>query len=138
MSLTETGFRVTDPERLLGFHVGGLGRVEKGRGEVSHGGRCVGRKDPDSGVELELNHYPPATRFAIPVDGLDHLGSGVADARAAIERRRAGGQKVAVEPWPEQGMCWIGFVEDPEGPRAKIGNPVAGAEREVDRPVSGP
>ncbi len=112
------GVRVTDLERSLRFYVGGLGLRETGRGRMGHGGSYVGLEDPVSHFELELNVYPPGSPYAtpyVPGEGLDHLGVFVPDARAAIERLRALGARVAVEPWNEQGRYWIGFVEDPDG-----------------------
>ncbi len=134
MSLTYTGLRVTDLSRSIRFYCEGLGLVEKGRGTMSHGGTFVGLRDPESHAELELNLYPSDSRFAVPYtpgEGLDHLGFDVADARATIEKLRAMGAKVAIEPWLEAGRYWIGFVEDPDGNWVEIESPVAPA-------VSGP
>lgn len=133
MALRYTGIRVTDLDRSLRFYVQGLGLVERKRGKMSHGGIWVNLKDPDSGVQLELNYYPEGSRYRTPYtvgEGLDHLGFDVKDAKATMERLVAFGAKVAVEPWLEEGRYWIGFVEDPDGiwleiqsavPRAKGG-----------------
>jgi lactoylglutathione lyase len=118
MSLRYTGIRVTDLGRSLAFYRDGLGLVEKGRGTMSHGGTFVGLEDPETHVELELNLYPSGSPYATAYsvgEGLDHLGFVVKDARAAIERLRGRGARVAVEPWLEGGRYWIGFVEDPDG-----------------------
>jgi lactoylglutathione lyase len=118
MGLRYTGIRVTDLERSVRFYTEGLGLREMGRGRMSHGGQFVGLEDPETHAELELNVYPSDSPYATaysPGEGLDHLGFVVPDARAAIERLRAMGARVAVEPWREAGRCWIGFVEDPDG-----------------------
>ena len=134
MSLTYTGLRVTDLSRSLRFYCEGLGLVEKGRGTMSHGGTFVGLQDPESHAQLELNFYPASSPFAVPYsagEGLDHLGFDVGDARGTIEKLRAMGATVAIEPWLEAGRYWIGFVEDPDGNWVEIQSPVAPA-------VSGP
>jgi lactoylglutathione lyase len=118
MPLRYTGIRVTDLDRSLRFYVDGLGLTERKRGTMSHGGTWVNLKDPTSGVQLELNYYPPGSPYRTPYsagEGLDHLGFDVADARSTIDRLRSRGAKVAVEPWLEEDRYWIGFVEDPDG-----------------------
>jgi lactoylglutathione lyase len=128
MSFTYAGIRVTDLERSLRFYRDGLGLREKGRGTMSHGGTFVGLEDPVSHFQLELNLYPPGSPFATPYsvgEGLDHFGLEVDDAPALIERLRAMGARVALEPWREQGRYWIGFVEDPDGIWIEIQSPIA-------------
>jgi lactoylglutathione lyase len=129
MSITYAGIRVTDLERSLRFYCEGLGLKERGRGTMSHGGTFVSLEDPESHFQLELNLYPPDSRFATPYvvgEGLDHLGLDVADARGLIERLRSMGARVAVEPWLEANRYWIGFVEDPDGIWIEIQSPVPG------------
>jgi lactoylglutathione lyase len=136
MTFRYTGIRVTDLERSLRFYCEGLGLREQGRGRMSHGGTFVGLEDPESHFELELNLYPDDSPYATPYhvgEGLDHLGVVVPDARETIERLRAMGARVAVEPWFEQGRYWIGFVEDPDGIWVEIQDPPSDAPA-----VSGP
>jgi lactoylglutathione lyase len=127
VSITYVGIRVTELERSLRFYCEGLGLRQGNRGTMSHGGTFVGLEDPESHFQLELNVYPPdsvyATAYAVG-EGLDHLGLDVKDARATIERLRAMGAKVVVEPWLEQSRYWIGFVEDPDGIWIEIQSPV--------------
>jgi len=130
--LSYTGIRVTNLDRSVRFYVEHLGLVEQKRGTMSHGGHWVSLRDPESNVELELNYYPPASPYARPYspgEGLDHLGFDVSDARAAIERMRAQGVRVAVEPWLEEGRSWIGFVGDPDGNWIELQSPVRPADR---------
>lgn len=118
MPLTYVGIRVTDIDRSLRFYCRGLGLVERKRGQMSHGGVWVSLVDPSSKAELELNWYPPTSPYAVPFtpgEGLDHLGFDVDDARATISDLVALGGRIALEPWVEQGVSVIGFVEDPDG-----------------------
>ncbi|HXW67808.1 MAG TPA: VOC family protein [Thermoplasmata archaeon] len=134
MGFVYTGLRVTDLERSLRFYRDGLGLVERGRGTMSHGGTFVGLEDPSTHFQLELNVYPPDSPYASPYsvgEGLDHLGVEVPDARAVIERLRAMGARIAIEPWLERDRYWIGFVEDPDGIWIEI-------QSAVPAPPSGP
>ena len=113
MGLAYVGLRVTDLDRSIRFYTEGLGLVVGVRGQMSHGGTFVGLKDPTTGAQLELNYYPEGHPFATPYtpgEGLDHLGFEVPDARSTIERLRAQGAVVRVEPWLERERFWIGFV----------------------------
>ncbi|HTP54221.1 MAG TPA: VOC family protein [Thermoplasmata archaeon] len=140
MGLVYVGLRVTDLARSLRFYTEGLGLVAEPPGTMSHGGTLVGLKDPGTGAQLELNYYPPGHPHAtpyVPGEGLDHLGFEVADARATVERLRALGARVAVEPWLERERFWIGYVEDPDGNWIEIQSVVAGTESGPSGP-SGP
>ena len=136
MSMIYVGIRVTDLERSLRFYCEGLGLKETGRGRMSHGGTFVGLEDPESHFQLELNVYSPDSPYAAPYvvgEGLDHLAIVVADPRGLIERLRAMGARVAIEPWHEANRYWIGFVEDPDGIWVEIQSPP-----EPTSPVSAP
>jgi lactoylglutathione lyase len=137
MGLNYVGLRVTDLERSLRFYTRGLGLVEQRRGTMSHGGTWVSLEDPTTGVQLELNYYPPGHRFATPYaagEGLDHLGFEVTDARGKIAFLRALGAQVAVEPWLEEGRYWIGFVEDPDGNWIEIQSEAPGGTPDASAP----
>ena len=58
------GIRVTDLERSLSFYVGVLGRKERRRGTMRHGGVWVLLQDPRTRQRLELNWYPPGSPYA--------------------------------------------------------------------------
>jgi lactoylglutathione lyase len=140
MGLSYVGIRVTDLERSVRFYTEGLGLVERKRGTMSHGGTWVSLRDPGTGVELELNYYPPDSKFATPYvvgEGLDHIGFDVTDARETVERLRAMGGRVAVAPWVEEGRYWIGFVEDPDGLWVEVQSAIAPAAAPASAP-SGP
>ena len=129
MGFAYVGIRVTELERSFRFYTRGLGLVEADRGTMAQGGQWVALRDPVTNAELELNYYPPGHPYAtayVPGEGLDHLGFQVHDARATVERLRTMGARVAVEPWLEEGRCWIGFVEDPDGLWVELESPARG------------
>jgi hypothetical protein len=108
----------------------GIGLKDQRRGTMSQGGRFVRLEDPASPFELELNFYPPGSRYATLYTvgaGLDHRGPVVPDARAMIERLRATSARVAVEPWHERGRYRTGFVGDPDGIWIEIQDPPEGS-----------
>mgnify|MGYP001093015217 CR=1 FL=1 len=66
---------------------------------------------------LELNYYPPGTKyFEGYADGsqLDHLAFWCKDVRRSYEATLKGGASPAVEPWDEGGYT-LAFVKDPDG-----------------------
>lgn len=118
MTLAYVGIRVRDLDRSLRFYLEGLGLVERGRGQMSHGGLFVGLEDPVSHQQLELNWYPPESAYATPYtpgEGLDHLGLEVADADETVARLLTLGATPAIPVWSEGTRYRIGFVQDPDG-----------------------
>ncbi|HTT73683.1 MAG TPA: VOC family protein [Thermoplasmata archaeon] len=120
--LSYFGIRVTDVERALRIYAGILGLQEISRGDRSAdgGGTIVLLKDPFSGQKLELNWYPPGSRFAVPYtpgEGLDHLAFRVADIRATIARLAAAGGQLALPEYPVEPMpgFHVAYVKDPDG-----------------------
>lgn len=81
------------------------------------GGIFVQLKSERAPQILELNYYPPGTKFYEEyVEGseLDHLAFWCDDVRKSYEKVLAGGATSAVEPWDESGYT-LAFVKDPDG-----------------------
>jgi catechol 2,3-dioxygenase-like lactoylglutathione lyase family enzyme len=81
------------------------------------GGIYVELKNRGSDQRLELNYYPPGSKFYEEyVEGseLDHLAFLCDDVRKSYEKALAGGATSAVEPWDE-GSVTLAFVRDPDG-----------------------
>jgi catechol 2,3-dioxygenase-like lactoylglutathione lyase family enzyme len=115
--LLYVGIRVTNMERSLKFYTKGFGLIEVESGTMNHGGAYTLLEDPETKQRLELNYYPPGTRFYTPFsagEGLDHVGFEVNDAKSAYKTLLTLGAKPAVEPWTEGGTL-IGFLTDPDG-----------------------
>ena len=112
------GIRVTDLDRSLAFYSRALGLEEERRGDnlANGGGIWVLLRDPRSGMRLELNWYPPESRWAIPYEpgeGLDHIGFVVGDVRAAYQELLAHGAEPRIDPDVSDGF--IAYVADPDG-----------------------
>jgi catechol 2,3-dioxygenase-like lactoylglutathione lyase family enzyme len=86
-------------------------------GKMDHGGVWVGLKSPSSAQRLELNYYPPSSKFYEKFrtgSELDHLAFWVKDVDRKFERLLENGAKKAVEPF-SQGKYRFAFVKDPDG-----------------------
>ncbi len=110
------GIRVRDLERSLRFYRDALGMKVVGRGTMPHGGRYVHLRGQGSYQRLELNWYPPGSRFHTPYrkgEELDHLAFVVADVRKAYRHLLRWGAKPAVPP--ERSTGTEVYVKDPDG-----------------------
>jgi catechol 2,3-dioxygenase-like lactoylglutathione lyase family enzyme len=136
------GIRVTDLRRSLRFYTRALGLKETIRGDFRKYGRgiFVGLRDPRTGANLELNWYPPGSRFGTPYrpgDGLDHIGIRLGPVpRRTLEaeyRRlvRAGARPTSVTPEDTEG--WGAYVQDPDGNWIEIFRTPTAAERKASR-----
>lgn len=117
MRFEYTGIRVKDLERSIEFYTKTMDMKEIRRGKMQAGGVFVQLKSKASQQVLELNYYPPGTKFYEEyVNGceLDHLAFWCKDVRKSYERVLAGGATSAVEPWDESGYT-LAFVKDPNG-----------------------
>lgn len=117
MKFTYTGIRVRDLNRSIEFYTKTMGMKKVQRGKMQAGGIFVQLKSKTSQQVLELNYYPPGTKFYEEyVEGceLDHLAFWCKDVRKSYKRVLAGGATSAVEPWDEGGYT-LAFVRDPDG-----------------------
>lgn len=124
MPLHYVGIRVTNLRRSLRFYTRVLGLRVKIRGDHRSFGRgiWVGLEDPRTKAKLELNWYPPGSRFAkryVPGEALDHVGfllGPVPRSRLGAEYDRllaAGARPTPVTPESTDG--WQACVLDPDG-----------------------
>jgi lactoylglutathione lyase len=141
MRLHYVGIRVRNLRRSLRFYTHVLGLRELVRGDHRPYGKgiWVGLTDPKSGVKLELNWYPPRSRYAVPFEpgeGLDHIGFFVgAVGRPTLEAeyrrlRRAGAGPTPVTPESSDG--WQACVTDPDGHWIELFRWPTAAERRAE------
>jgi lactoylglutathione lyase len=117
MKFIYTGIRVRDLERSVEFYTKAIGMKEIRRGRMRAGGVFVQFKCEDSQQELELNYYPPRSKYweeYVEGSELDHLAFWCKDIRKDYRRIIAGGATSAIEPWDESGYT-LAFVRDPDG-----------------------
>ncbi len=116
MYLDYAGLRVTRLAPAIRFLERGLGLVVRSRGTMDHGGKWVLLQDPRSQQRLEVNYYPPGTRYWTPFvagEGLDHLGVRVSNLAAAGRKLRAAGAR-KVSEIREGGQAVIVYYEGPD------------------------
>lgn len=142
MGLHYVGIRVTNLRRSLRFYTDVLGLREKVRGDHREYGRgiWVGLEDPRTHVMLELNWYPPGSRFARRYsvgEGLDHIGFllGRVPPRT-LEREyerllAAGARPTEITPASSEG--WQACVKDPDGNWIEIFRWPTATERTAER-----
>jgi catechol 2,3-dioxygenase-like lactoylglutathione lyase family enzyme len=136
------GIRVTNLPRSIRFYTQLLGlRVQvRGDSRSRGGGLWVGLEDPRSDAKLELNGYPPDSRFWAPFDSgnaLDHVGFllGKVSRRTlekTYERLLAGGATPAGLP-PESTGGWMACVKDPDGNCIEIFREATAAEKRAEQ-----
>ncbi|HWH08733.1 MAG TPA: VOC family protein [Candidatus Thermoplasmatota archaeon] len=116
-----TGLRVRDLDACLRFFVEGLGMRESSREKIPEtGGVVVYLQSEGKEHPLELNWYPPGSRFDSPYnagEALDHLAfhmeAGVRLEEAIAHLERHGG-RLRIAPFPEGGGR-IAYVDSPDG-----------------------
>ena len=117
MKFTYTGIRVKDLKRSIEFYTKTMGMKEIQRGKMQAGGTFVELKSKGSQQILELNYYPPETKYYekyASSSELDHLAFWCKNVRKSYEKVLASGATSAIEPWDEDGYT-LAFVKDPNG-----------------------
>ena len=110
-----TGIRVRDLARSLRFYRR-LGFREVKRGAFAHGGRYVHLCFPGSAHRLELNYYPPGSRYYQPFRAgaeFDHFGFYTPDPARWLRSMVRAGAKTKVDY--VDGIQRLLFVQDPDG-----------------------
>jgi lactoylglutathione lyase len=117
MQFIYTGIRVKDLKRSIKFYTQTMEMKEVRRGKMKAGGIWVELKSRESDHPLELNYYPPRSKFYekyISGSELDHLAFSCDDVRKCYKKALEGGATSAVVPWDE-GSSTLAFVRDPDG-----------------------
>jgi lactoylglutathione lyase len=110
------GIRVRDLKKSLDFYTKAMGMKVVNKGTMSHGGKCDQLRGKGSRQTLELNWYPPGTRFYSEYtsgEEMDHLAFVVKDARKAHKELISKGATSAVSPKESKGTEI--YVKDPDG-----------------------
>ena len=108
------GIRVRNLRRSLEFYTKALGMRVVHQGTMSHGGKYVQLVGAGSRQKLELNWYPPGSRFRTPYrkgEEMDHLAFVVEDATKAYRELIRKGATPAVSPEKSEGTEV--YVKDP-------------------------
>ena len=119
MYLKYVGIRVTDLDRSVKFYTELLGLKEDRRGDSRKFGLgiWVVLRDDTTGERIELNWYPPGSKYAVPYvagEGLDHIAFLVDDVRKTFNELVAKGA-APTQVTPEETDGWTAYVKDPDG-----------------------
>lgn len=112
-----TGIRVRDLDGSIRFYRRVMGMRVTRRGRMRHGGLWVELRSPGSHQRLELNWYPPGSKYYRPFrrgEELDHLAFRVRDVRATFRDLVDKGARPQVRPFRED-RYEFAFVSDPDG-----------------------
>ncbi|HZY71448.1 MAG TPA: VOC family protein [Thermoplasmata archaeon] len=123
------GIRVRDLRRSLAFYRGMGFRIHR-RGKMEHGGEWVHLRYGRQMQKLELNFYPPGSRFHEPYRAgteLDHLGFFTSDVDYWVQRARRLGATVAVDFSETRER--LAYVRDPNGIWIEFCGPPRAAKR---------
>lgn len=145
MQLYYVGLRVRNLRRSLHFYTEVMGLREMIRGDFRKEGKgiWVGLDDPNSHSKLELNWYPPHSKFGgrySSGDGLDHIGFLLGRvSRRRLEQEylrllRNGARPTAVTPKSSDG--WQACVLDPDGNWIELFRWPTAAERRMEERAS--
>lgn len=115
--LTYTGIRVKDIDRSVEFYTKLLGMKEVGRSKIeAAGGEVVNLVSEDDGHMIELNYYPPGSKFSatyVVGEGLDHIAFQVEDLDRALEEAAKAGYPTVLDMKGKTSR-WA-YIEDPNG-----------------------
>lgn len=110
------GIRVRDLKRSLEFYTKAMGMEVVNKGTMPHGGKFVQLRGKESPQTLELNWYPPGSRFYSDYergDEMDHLAFKVKDPVKAYDELLSKGAASVVSPRESKGTEI--YVSDPDG-----------------------
>ena len=110
------GIRVRDLKRSVEFYTKAFGMKVVNKGTMPHGGKFVQLRGKGSEQTLELNWYPPGSKFFteyVMGEEMDHLAFVVKDAAKAYKELVSRGATSAVSPKESKGTEV--YVKDPDG-----------------------
>ena len=112
------GIRVRNLARSLKFYSEALGMKAGNLGTMRHGGKYVQLASPSTQMRLELNWYPPGSKYATRYtngEELDHLAFVVDDVVKAYNDLVKEGAKPVVSPPQARRDKVEVYVKDPDG-----------------------
>jgi lactoylglutathione lyase len=104
-----------DLDRSIAFYRDHLGLKLSRRFEVEENNAEISFLEDPDGNAIELTHWRDKKQL-VEGDNFDHVAVGVTDLSATIERLRARGTTIAMEPFRlKGGTRQIAFIKDPDG-----------------------
>jgi lactoylglutathione lyase len=115
LRILHTCLNVTNMDRSIDFYTGKLGLKLTSRREVKQNNAEIAFLKDESEGAIELTHWRDKKSLA-EGDNFDHIAFAVDDVAAEIQRLKAGGVAIGMEPFSLQGSSSkIAFIKDPDG-----------------------
>jgi lactoylglutathione lyase len=115
LRILHTCLNVSNMDRSIDFYTSKLGLKLTSRREVKQNNAEIAFLKDENGGAIELTQWRDKKSLA-EGDNFDHIAFAVNDVAAEIERLKAGGVAVAMEPFSLQGSTSkIAFIKDPDG-----------------------
>ena len=115
LRILHTCLNVMDLDRSVAFYRDRLGLKLRRRFEVKENNAEIAFMEDPEGNAIELTHWRDKKQL-VEGDNFDHVAFGAKDMKSTIERLRAQGTTIAMEPFSlEGGSHQIAFIKDPDG-----------------------
>lgn len=110
-----TCLNVMDLDRSIAFYRDRLGLKLTRRVEIKENNAEIAFLEDSAGNAIELTHSRDKKQL-VEGDNFDHVALGIKDLKTTIERLRAQGTTIAMEPFKLKGGAHqIAFIKDPDG-----------------------
>ena len=115
MKIAHTCLNVTNLDRSIDFYSKQMGLNFVSRREIKRNNAEIAFLRDEAGGAIELTHWRDKKTLA-EGDNFDHIAFDVPDVQGTVERLRAQGVTIAMEPYSLQDSSTkLAFVKDPDG-----------------------
>ena len=115
MKIAHTCLNVTNLDRSIDFYSKQMGLNFVSRREIKQNNAEIAFLRDEAGGAIELTHWRDKKTLA-EGDNFDHIAFDVPDVQGTVERLRAQGVTIAMEPYSLQDSSTkLAFVKDPDG-----------------------
>ena len=115
MKILHTCLNVSNMDKSIEFYSEHLGLTFVSRREVKENNAEIAFLKDESGAAIELTHWRNKKTLA-EGDNFDHIAFSVKQIESVVEKLRAKGVTIAMEPFSLQGSTSrIAFIKDPDG-----------------------
>ena len=115
MKIAHTCLNVSNMDRSLDFYSKQMGLNFVSRREIKQNNAEIAFLTDEAGGAIELTHWRDKKNL-VEGDNFDHIAFDVQDVQGTVERLRAQGVTIAMEPYSLQGSSnKLAFIKDPDG-----------------------
>ena len=115
MKIAHTCLNVNNLDRSLDFYSKQMGLNFVSRREIKQNNAEIAFLTDEAGGAIELTHWRDKKNL-VEGDNFDHIAFDVQDVQGTVERLRAQGVTIAMEPYSLQGSSnKLAFIKDPDG-----------------------